>query len=155
MFRLASVGIIALVFSNRRLISAKSFSVSCPALSLLITAKERKRERDRRLAWKQWEARRGGMRQRKTEPTPTRIDKEPGWPPVCLSLVLLLAPSLSATGRISLSYPQHSSPAPPTLTLVSPPDRPVSDVSCLWESTQTCALSHMNGSCEVGSTSLK
>lgn len=52
------------------------------------------------------------------------IDKEPGWPPVCVSLVLLLAPSLSATGRISLlihsSRLQHLQPSPSSPCLIVP-----------------------------------
>lgn len=53
-----------------------------------------------------------------------KIDKESDWPPVCLSLVLLLAPSLSATGRISLlihsTRLQHLQPSPSSLCLIGP-----------------------------------
>lgn len=78
-------------------------------------------ERDRRLARIQWETHRGRGRQSLTL---RKIDKEPGWPPVCLSLVLLLAPSLSATGRISLlihsTRLQHLQPSPSSLCLIVP-----------------------------------
>lgn len=71
-----------------------------------------------------------------------RGDKEASWPPVCLPLVLLLAPQLSATGRISLlirctRLQHHRHPLPLiVLSLMCP----------VW---QTCALSHMNRSRDV------